>query len=265
MLNDLINTYDLTPIDLTFGPLNDHEVITIYENIYLRKEIFQSKHEYYDAKLIKADLKTSMYVTVSGINQNSPEGIEFRTFVGIQDRLKINEPFADSPLVDTVDFEEFDVYYIVVLLKYFEDYNLTFNFYLSNDERDLNKLFKILIIVAGILLGVCFFCCITFFCCSQRNEEGKEKKQNKCIHNCCVILTCGFYKNKRKQKYNTNNMYVRSEEHIVVHRTQNGNGYNSQPQARRDNSLNVTRDRDPVLQSNRNVNENPSRYNPEIL
>ena len=243
LYNEYVDTYNLTPTELILGPLQGEQNQTIYESFRLKEDAFDDFKQYHDATLFKLYLKTSLYVSVNGYQKGTSKGVLFKTFIGIGDKMKIEDPFADRPLLDSVDYREYDTYYIFAFLEDKKNYSLSYSFFLSNESLEVDRVYKIVGIIGVVFFGICICCCGVFVCCGPNNRREQETQSNNFLNSCCNFLCCGCLKSKK----NSGNNRLMSANQFGGAGNRQGNR-----QPVEEDPLNVTRDRtlEPVSDKN---------------
>lgn len=257
-----METYNLVPVEIDLDKLQGDETKTIFEAFRLNQYTFDSSNEYHDAKLFQLKLNTSLYTTVMGYLEGTLDGVVYKTFVGIENRKKILEPFNDRPLKSSVNYLEYDTYYIFAFLELARNYSLTMSFFLSNDTVDVYKLYKILGIAGGGFLLVCVKCCVIYCCCKSKEKKAKKKKKDTFSTSCCEIFCCKSRKSKKKQK-----KFVITRGRNTLMSAGQLNGLDIRRSGRRpvdEDPLDVTRDRSIGPPSSKVIIDLPPRRHPEM-
>ena len=261
LYREYVDTYNLTPVELTLGPLQGDINQTIYESFRLKPDKFDDFKEYYDAVLFKLHLKTSLYISVNGYRKGSSKGVVYKTLLGIGDKMKLEAPFADRPLLDSVDYLEYDTYYVFAFLEDEASYSLSFSFFLSNEKLELDRIYKIVGIIGGVFLGICICCCGVFVCCNPKKRQEEEFQSNGCLNSCCNFLCCGCVKSKKKK---SKFRITTSPNNRLMSANQLGRGGHGQ--GTRDpveeDPLNITWDRTLGPMSDKNIITLPPRRHP---
>jgi hypothetical protein len=176
-LNYVLEKWKLTPIEETVGPIADGEVTQSNFSYIMSPSLFyKEKHSilatFYEAKVFKYNLKTSIYVEVFDdyYDQDESSAFVYRSFVGAKGKLKLHEDVTTVFLPSTyflVNHKEFDVLYLVVFL--IRDYPESFHVitHLSNDVEVFEEALKTYYIIIGSVLGGVVFIgiIIIIVCC----------------------------------------------------------------------------------------------------
>jgi hypothetical protein len=173
-LNNLIETWNVTPIEKTIGPIPEGETEDINYQYSLSKASFYkieafSDVEYLNALVLKFDLKASLVLDL--ILSTEYRGVyllsdlSFVVIGGVEGRLKIiyeETSFGTRVEQRVIDHNEYDMCYLVVMLN--EDKTIKFNLTttVSMDverfkEKNTNTLLMVLVFLGVVGLSLIIF------------------------------------------------------------------------------------------------------------
>jgi hypothetical protein len=186
LLNKIQNTWNISPTEVTVGPLQGEEEDTVIESFNFENSTVTKYDNYYNVKFYKINLKTNIYVQTTGYKKNqNKKGVDFDVIVGRNGKFKIKEPFFAQPLTDVEDYTKFDTYYIVAYHVTYSYYSLRLVFNLSNTLVNIAQIYKIIGITVGVVFGTICLICFLCICC---RSDGCLEGFSKCIKGCCGAI-----------------------------------------------------------------------------
>ena len=218
LLTKVLDQWNISPIEFSVGPLDDGEKDSYDHNFTLSGDDVTRYENYYQVKLFKINMKTSIFLSVTGYQKKTQNGVDYDVIVGRGGRLKIKEPFIRQPLTDVEDYLKYDTYYIIAKQVSTRGYNLTLNIELSNEVVDIETMFRTIGIIGGVIMCLMILCC----CCCICRDTGKGCSCLPCFDKCF-----GSKKSKKKKRYSR-----QGDINSSTHLNQNNQQYQSREEER---------------------------------